>query len=213
MICMGKYNIIFIGGVPGVGKTSISGYLARKFGIDIMLSGDYLREFARLSGQEDSGILKYSVYDAWKAYGNFSDDNIIKGYEAQASLLGRGLSLVMDRANKNGENLIMESLYINEEVADSIARNGAKACYIIIPDRGTHEQRLLQRSEFTHFNSPGSRLAEHLYEYRLIMEHSKKLCEKKGIKVFENADFNATRSAISSYMSEKIKDQTLKIKQ
>jgi 2-phosphoglycerate kinase len=62
-----KARIIFIGGIPGVGKSSISGYIASRLCIDIVLSGDYLREFARPLIHGDEGrILNVSVYDAWK---------------------------------------------------------------------------------------------------------------------------------------------------
>ena len=74
--------MIFIGGVPGVGKTSLSGILSKKLGIDIVLSGDYLREFIRplLKDPESIKLLSTSVYDSWKAFGNKTRDNIIKGF-------------------------------------------------------------------------------------------------------------------------------------
>ena len=73
-----KTKIILIGGVPGVGKTSLSGSIAASNGINIVLSGDYLREFLRAYKNESAEILGYSVYDSWKYFGDMTVDNIIK---------------------------------------------------------------------------------------------------------------------------------------
>ena len=64
-----KKVVILIGGVPGVGKSSISGYLSRELGFDIVLSGDYLREFLRPFIKSDQQIASSSVYDSWKFFG------------------------------------------------------------------------------------------------------------------------------------------------
>ncbi|WP_162509717.1 AAA family ATPase [Thermogymnomonas acidicola] len=42
-----KAPVVLIGGIPGVGKTSMAGAVARMLDIDIVLSGDYLREMVR----------------------------------------------------------------------------------------------------------------------------------------------------------------------
>ena len=34
------FEYLLIGGIPGVGKTSISGYIARQLNINIVMSGD-----------------------------------------------------------------------------------------------------------------------------------------------------------------------------
>ncbi|MCL5404274.1 MAG: 2-phosphoglycerate kinase [Candidatus Marsarchaeota archaeon] len=195
---MQRNKIIFIGGVPGVGKTSISGMLAREFGIDIMLSTDYLREFVRpLVKDEDArDILSVSVYEAWRKFGEKSNENIIKGYLKQSDYICGGINAAIERAVKNGENLIIESLYFNGPLAETIKQKGVCAAYIYISDFATHTKRLNERQLYTHFNSPGQRLSAQLDVYGAIMEYSTDLAREKGIDTFDNLDFQETAKKI-----------------
>ena len=196
---MGRERIVFLGGVPGVGKTSIAGLIARKFGIDIVLSGDYMREFVRPlapSGYDKGEILSNSVYDSWKNFGEKNEANIIRGFESQSSLMCKGLSAAMTRAAKNGENLILESLYINQGLIDTIKELGVSAAYLYISDFSTHTTRLNERGQYTHFNSPGSRLVAQLDVYRVIMNYSAELAKRNSVPVFDNMNFESTVKAV-----------------
>ncbi|WP_010917110.1 mevalonate-3-phosphate 5-kinase [Thermoplasma volcanium] len=188
-------KIILIGGVPGVGKTSISGFLARELGIDIMLSGDYLREFLRpLFG--DNPLIQKSVYDAWQAYGQKTDENIVKGYIDQAKIMMAGIDRILIRAIENGENLILETLYFLPEMLSEKARNNVHMFYLYIGDEKLHRDRLVDRINYTHKNSPGTRLAEHLYEYRNIMEYSMMRSSEYNVKIIDTSNYEEARRTI-----------------
>lgn len=201
-----RVPIILIGGVPGVGKTSISGYIAKKLGIDIVLSVDYLREFLRpFASEKELGIINTSVYDAWREFGDKNQENILKGFIEQGNILNKGLNSVMKRAIKNGEPMIIETLYfipeqINREIYDDIIK-----LYIYISDNNIHTQRLNEREKFTHMNSPGQRLSSQLDVYRVMMDYSISQSNKLGIKVFDNINYLKTRDDILSYLKESIK--------
>lgn len=196
-----KPVIILIGGIPGVGKSSISGYLARNLGVDIVLSGDYLREFARpLLSEEDGETIGVSVYEAWKLFGEENRENIARGFIAQGEILNKGLNAVLSRALKNGEPLIVESLYfipsqIEPEILEKIT-----SFYIHISEKEVNSQRLLERESFTHFNSPGKRLSDQLDRYRVMMDYSLEECGKYGIKSFDNLNYLDTREQILQYV-------------
>ncbi len=196
-----KPAIILVGGIPGVGKSSISGYLARNLGVDIVLSGDYLREFARpLLTEKDSDIIGVSVYEAWKLFGDENRENITKGFLSQGEILNRGLNAVLSRAIKNGEPLIVESLYfIPSQIEPDILKE-ITSFYIHISNRDVNSQRLLERGKFTHFNSPGKRLSDQLDRYRVMMDYSLEECRKYGLKVFDNLNYMDTREQILQYV-------------
>ena len=77
--------IFLLGGVPGVGKTSISGHIARELGINIVISGDYIRESLRPFFPVDD-VINMSVYDSWKMFGENTDENLIKGFIEQGKI-------------------------------------------------------------------------------------------------------------------------------
>lgn len=196
---MNKAPVILIGGIPGVGKTSISGYIAKKMDINIVMSGDYIREIIRSFTPEED-ILQYSVYDSWKKYGENSEENLIKGFLDQGRLINRATCSLIERAIKNGEPVIIETLYfIPEQISRLI--NEIIPLYIHISDFNTHVKRLNERENYTHFNSPGERLSSNLENYRIIMKESMRQSKKFGIKLFDNMNYIDTRDSILQYIS------------
>ncbi|KAA8922192.1 mevalonate-3-phosphate 5-kinase [Thermoplasma sp.] len=190
-----KSRIMFIGGVPGVGKTSISGYIARIMGIDIVLSSDYLREFLRPFAPESSH-LGTSVYDAWKFHGDMNDDNIIRGYLDQAKPMMEGINRVISRALANGEDLVIESLYFVPEMMDKGITEEIFMAYIYIQDPELHRSRLEDRVNYTHRNSPGTRLAAHLREYRAIMDYTMRKASESGIGLYMTDHYEQARERL-----------------
>ena len=195
---MQEYKMIFIGGVPGVGKTSLSGILSKKLGIDLVLSGDYRREFISplLKDQESIKLLSTSVYDSWKAFGDKNRDNIIKGFEGQSKIICEGLAAAFSRAHKNGESLIIESLYVNKDLLSLMKSLGVNASYLYISDQGIHAKRLNERGLYTHFKSPGDRLVAQLDVYREIMGYSVELFKNAGFPIFDNMSFADTSDSL-----------------
>ncbi len=204
---MGKdIRPIFIGGIPGVGKSSISGYLAKELGIDLVLSGDYMREFIRpFANFEAFSVLKKSVYQSWSIFGAKTEANIEKGFLAQAEIINKGISAVLRRSIKNGEPMIVESLYFVPGQIDSDILKGTIPLYLYISDLDLHVKRLNERQEFTHFNSPGDRLSRELGTYRVMMDYSLKECKKYSIPAFDNLDYLNTRERILKYVKESIR--------
>lgn len=201
----GKSVTVLVGGIPGVGKSSISGYVAKNLGIDLVLSGDYLREFIRpFSDIERFSVLNSSVYEAWSAFGEKNRENIENGFLAQADVINRGVSAVLRRSLDNGESLILESLYFVPGQLDEDVRERIVPLYLYISDLKLHEKRLNERQEYTHFNSPGKRLSRQLDVYRVMMDYSLKECEKYGIPVFDNVDYLNTRDRILKHIREKV---------
>ncbi|PYB68502.1 2-phosphoglycerate kinase [Thermoplasma sp. Kam2015] len=194
-------RILFIGGVPGVGKTSISGSIAREFGINIMLSGDYLREFLRPLMKSEQLIQK-SVYDAWQPYGTMSQENIIRGYRDQAGLMMTGIEWMLRRAISNGEDLIVESLYFLPEMIPADVMGGIRMIYLYIEDEETHRKRLVERINYTHRNSPGTRLASHLYEYRTIMRYSIEKSSGYPVYMVDTSNYQAAKEEIIKKLKE-----------
>ncbi len=196
-----KPVILLVGGIPGVGKSSISGYIARNLGIDVVLSGDYLREFARpLLAEKESKIIGVSVYEAWKLFGKEDRDTITRGFLSQGEILNKGLNAVLSRAIKNGEPLIVESLYfIPSQIEPEILKE-ITALYIHISSKEINSQRLLERGKYTHFNSPGKRLSDQLDRYRVMMDYSLEECRKFGLRAFDNLNYTDTREQILQYV-------------
>ncbi len=196
---MSNKYVLLIGGVPGVGKSSISGYIARSLGFDIILSGDYLREFARPLIGESFPEMNLSVYDSWSKFGEKSRENILNGFLRQTEIMNKGAESVIKRSIKNGERIILETLYFYPEFIDQY-REEMVCLYLYINDENVHKEHLEERINYTHPNSPGTRLSAHLFEYRIMMRHSLAFCKEKNIRTFEMSNYIKTRNEIEKYL-------------
>ena len=197
---MSKSYVLLIGGVPGVGKTSISGYIARELGINIVLSGDYIRESLRPFFPKDD-VINLSVYDSWKLSGENTDENLIRGFIEQGKKVNLATHRIMERAIDNGEPMIVETLYF---IPDHFRDIMDKICsaYLYIEDMNLHVERLNQRQEFTHFNSPGTRLSGNIINYRKIMDYSIKASDENHLRKFNNSDYAETRKELLQFARE-----------
>ena len=192
-------TIILIGGVPGVGKSSISGYLAHELEFDIVLSGDYLREFIRPFLGEEYKIAMSSVYDSWQYFGEKTRENIISGFLKQTEIMNRGIEKVIERADKNGEKIIIETLYFYPDFITKF-NDSVLPIYLYIQNEKEHKEHLEARSRFTHPKSHGSRLSAHIFEYREVMKKSLEFCETHNVKTFDMTDYLRSRDKILGYI-------------
>lgn len=191
---------IFIGGVPGVGKSSISAEIAAHFRIGNVLSGDYLREFYR-SYEKPGGIMETSVYDSWKKYGEKNRENILKGFREQSFIMSQGITRIIQRSSRNGEPIIVETLYFLPSLYSSVLEETIPL-YLFVKDYDIHSAKLNERTKYTHFRSPGERLSSHLSEYRMMMDESISECRDHGIRLIDTTDYVMAVTDILKYTGE-----------
>ena len=203
---MNHPKIVLIGGIPGVGKTSIAGEIAKALDIDIVLSGDYLREFIRPFGDYAKfSVMSRSVYDAWTSFGERNRENIVSGFLAQSEIMNAGISAIIRRAVGNGEDMVIEQLHFVPSQLGRDLVNQILPIYLYIHDIDIHRDRLRERVNFTHANSPGERLADQLDTYRFMMDYSLEESRSYGIRIFESSDYRKTLKDILTFVESEVR--------
>jgi mevalonate-3-phosphate-5-kinase len=203
---MNHPKIVLIGGIPGVGKTSIAGEIAKALDIDIVLSGDYLREFIRPFGDYAKfSVMSRSVYEAWTSFGEKNRENIISGFLAQSEVMNAGISAIIRRAVINGEDMVIEQLHFVPSQLGRDLLNQIIPIYLYIHDIDIHRDRLKERVNFTHANSPGERLAEQLDTYRFMMDYSLEESRSYGIRIFESSDYRKALKAVLAFVESEVR--------
>lgn len=198
---MNHPKIVLIGGIPGVGKTSIAGEIAKALDIDIVLSGDYLREFIRPFGDYAKfSVMSKSVYNAWTSFGERNRENIVSGFLAQSKIMNAGISAIIRRAAGNGEDIVIEQLHFVPSQLGKDLINQIIPIYLYIHDIDIHRDRLRERVNFTHANSPGERLADQLDTYRFMMDYSLEESRSYGIRIFESSDYGKTLKDVLAFV-------------
>ena len=203
---MNHPKIVLIGGIPGVGKTSIAGQIAKALDIDIVLSGDYLREFIRPFGDYAKfSVMSRSVYDAWTSFGERNRENIVSGFLAQSEIMNAGISAIIRRAVGNGEDMVIEQLHFVPSQLGRDLINQILPIYLYIHDIDIHRDRLRERVNFTHANSPGERLADQLDTYRFMMDYSLEESRSYGIRIFESSDYRKTLKDVLTFVESEVR--------
>ncbi len=203
---MNHPKIVLIGGIPGVGKTSIAGEIAKALDIDIVLSGDYLREFIRPFGDYAKfSVMSRSVYDAWTSFGERNRENIVSGFLAQSEIMNAGISAIIRRAVGNGEDMVIEQLHFVPSQLGRELINQILPIYLYIHDIDIHRDRLRERVNFTHANSPGERLADQLDTYRFMMDYSLEESRSYGIRIFESSDYRKTLKEVLTFVESEVR--------
>jgi 2-phosphoglycerate kinase len=203
---MNHPKIVLIGGIPGVGKTSIAGEIAKALDIDIVLSGDYLREFIRPFGDYAKfSVMSRSVYDAWTSFGERNRENIVSGFLAQSEIMNAGISAIIRRAVGNGEDMVIEQLHFVPSQLGRDLINKILPIYLYIHDIDIHRDRLRERVNFTHANSPGERLADQLDTYRFMMDYSLEESRSYGIRIFESSDYRKTLKDVLTFVESEVR--------
>jgi 2-phosphoglycerate kinase len=140
-------TIILIGGASGVGTTTTGYEIASRLNIKNIVSTDTIREIMRMMiSQKLSPELHMSTFNASEKSAvpiPEEYDPAVFGFERQASLVSVGIEAVINRALKEGHDIIVEGVhvvpgFISEEI---IRRERTFGFLLSIEDAQTHRNR------------------------------------------------------------------------
>lgn len=202
--------IIFVGGVPGVGKTAVIKDILRRQGIGISFNFDYIKELLRkqyleIGEVEKYNLLKLPVFEAWKIVGKDTETNLIKGYLVQSKLINREINHIMWRSIKQGENVCLDSIYLLPSQTHKNYRDKAIMVYLYVSDKKTHLKRIRERKMFSHINASIDNLVSNIDKYRSVMRYSVAVSRKYGVMTVDMTDFNQGRKEILQYVDDRVK--------
>jgi len=116
------------------------------------------------------------------------------GFERQASLVSVGIEAVINRALKEGHDIIIEGVHVVPGfVADEIIRRERTFGFLLsIEDAETHRNRFTLRSLQSDLRRPAEHYLNYFAEIREIHEYLKTRAEKYGFIVIENENSDYT---------------------
>jgi 2-phosphoglycerate kinase len=112
-----KPLILFVGGPTGVGKSSVSIKLADLLGIRNLICTDTIRSILAVNNKES--ILKYFSHESWKFYGEFTKENLYKGFKLQSKLVNDSIDILLEDSIRHKKNTIIEGIHLLPSIVEN----------------------------------------------------------------------------------------------
>ena len=114
-------KIIFLGGIPGCGKTTMAYKLALKYHIDKVISLDVLKEIIKI--QNNNPYINTTTHEAYK----IEDLDVISGFVKHCKIINEQYVKIIKNFSKD-KVIIVEGATITEEFVNKFSEY--ECCYI-----------------------------------------------------------------------------------
>lgn len=170
-----KTKLICIGGIPGVGKTTLSYALANKIKVDKVISIDLIKTLIKTFNIDDDNYLLSTSHEAYK----IENLSYIDGYYKYSNSLNKQVTKILNNLT-NEKIIIIEGVSINDLFIDNLDLN--KFDYFYINIMANHNE-LKKRYE----NKNKIRKGNWLNNINIIFEIDNELKKnKKGTNIENN---------------------------
>jgi 2-phosphoglycerate kinase len=197
-----KPIVVMIGGVSGVGKSTLATELAYRLGISRIVSSDSVRQALRsLISEELSPALHASSFSAWRTEllpGETSTaapkrKRVVRGFQMQVQQLNTALSAIIDRNVEEQTSVVMEGIHIVPGFMSGARTDGATVVELVLAvgDAELHRGRFEKRDAETRQHRPMNKYLEHFAEIRMLQDFIKKRAGEEGMSVLEGGDLDA----------------------
>jgi 2-phosphoglycerate kinase len=194
---------------PCIGKTTMSRELATAFGIGNVMGGDAFRASLReFIDKEKEPAFFVSMYETWKIFGEKTEENMIKGYNAQAKIANQAMErLVADRGIRDGESMVFEYLHFlpSQFQKDTLEHPSFVPIVLKLNDQELWKKRMQSRITSTHLKGGAQRLIEALDVYAFFQKNLEKEAKEFGIPIVATDDWEKAVDECISIVIEKVK--------
>jgi 2-phosphoglycerate kinase len=203
--------IVLLGGAAGVGKSALAQEVAHRLGIARVISTDSIRQVMRIMLSPDLvPAIHASSYDAWRALSDLqSDQPVVEGFRAQASIVSVGVRAIIDRAVAENASMVMEGVSVLPGAIDlSRHREDAHLVFLLVAtlDPDDFATRFAERARTAQLRPP-HRYIEHLDAILQIQDHLLELGEHHGVPIVENESFDASVLSIIRHVTESLRER------
>jgi 2-phosphoglycerate kinase len=198
--------ILLLGGTAGAGKTSLALEVGHRLGIHRVLSTDAIRQIMRLMlSPELVPAIHASSYDAHQAIGR-SEDGVIDGFLAQASIVSVGVRAMLDRAVAENSSQILDGVSIVPGLVDLGAyTENAHVIFLVVAtlDERAFRARFESRARTSH--RPEHRYLEHFDAILKIQDHFLELADRHDIPIVDNESIDVSVLSIIKHVTETLR--------
>jgi 2-phosphoglycerate kinase len=200
--------ILLLGGATGSGKTSLALEVGHRLGIHRVMSTDAIRQIMRLMLSADLvPAIHASSYDAHQVLGP-SEDAVIDGFLAQASIVSVGVRAMLERAVAENASQILDGVSIVPGLLDLAAyAETAHVIFLVVAtlDERAFRARFEQRARTSH--RPEHRYLEHFDAILRIQDHFLELADRHDIPIVDNESIDGSVLSIIKHVTETLRKE------
>jgi 2-phosphoglycerate kinase len=179
--------LVLLGGVTGVGKSTVATQLAGRLGIPHVIATDQVRQVVRaFLSQDFLPSVHHSSFDVSKALSVSSDSaGTVAGYIRQAHDIAPGLDAVVERAISDRTPMVVEGVHLLPDIpsAHLCERATTVRVMLAVRDEAEHRQHFHTRGMQT-LREP-QRYLEALDRIRVLQKYLVERAEAAGVPVIE----------------------------
>jgi 2-phosphoglycerate kinase len=199
--------LVLIGGVTGVGKSTVATQLAGRLGITRVIATDQLRQVVRAFFSHDfMPAVHHSSFDVAAALRTYGDDEsgTVAGFLRQAHDLAPGIEALVQRALSEGTPIVLEGVHLLPEIPDPTLRKQAIAVRVLLTAQD-------ERAHRAHFHARGAntprgqdRYLEAFHRIRALQDYLIERAEAEGVPIIDEAGVEAALARVTEVVLEAV---------
>jgi 2-phosphoglycerate kinase len=199
--------LVLIGGVTGVGKSTVATQLAGRLGITRVIATDQLRQVVRAFFSHDfMPAVHHSSFDVARALSAYADDEsgTVAGFLRQANDLAPGIDALVQRALSEATPIVLEGVHLLPEIPDRRLREGVVDVQVLLVVRDEHLHR-------SHFHVRGSRTPRAPDRYlqafdriRVLQDYLIERAEREGIPIIDEEGIEPALGRVTEVVLEAV---------
>jgi 2-phosphoglycerate kinase len=186
--------VVLLGGVTGVGKSTVATQLAVRLGITRVIATDQVRQVLRAFFARDfMPAVHESSFDAAQALGEppAAGSATVAGFLRQAQDIAPGIDAVVERAVSERTQIVIEGVHVLPEIPSPELKDRALTVHALLAvrDADAHRARFEAREALT--PRPAARYLEAFGRIRDLQDYLVGQAEAAGIPVIDEVQTEA----------------------
>jgi 2-phosphoglycerate kinase len=197
--------LVLIGGVTGVGKSTVATQLAGRLGVTRVIATDQLRQVVRAFFSQDfMPAVHHSSFNVANALRTYADDQsgTVAGFLRQAHDLAPGIDALVQRAVSEGTPIVLEGVHLLPEIPDPKLREEAIDVRVLLAARDEQEHRAHFHMRGAQTPRASNRYLEAFDRIRTLQDYLVERAEQEGIPIIDEPGVEAALARVTEVVLE-----------
>jgi 2-phosphoglycerate kinase len=203
--------IVLIGGVTGVGKSTVASQLANRLGITRVVATDQVRQVVRAFFSHDfMPAVHHSSFDVSRAVSSLGDgpEATVAGFLRQVHDIAPGIDALVERAVSERGRIVIEGVHLLPEVPSARLCRQAVTARVLIAVRDEQAHRAHFHMRGLESARPPERYLEAFDRIRTLQDHLVSRAEAAGIPILDEGGLEPTLKRVMEVVLDAVAAQT-----